>query len=44
MPTFTSWWLLQHVPLMVFVFCFGACVGGFVNVVIYRLPAGMSVF
>jgi leader peptidase (prepilin peptidase)/N-methyltransferase len=38
-----SWWLLQHVPTAVFVFCFGACVGSFLNVVIYRLPAGMSV-
>lgn len=28
---------------MVFIFCFGACVGSFLNVVIYRLPAGMSV-
>ena len=37
-----SWWLMQHVPVAVFVFCFGACVGSFINVVIYRLPAGMS--
>ena len=36
-------WALQHVPAMVFVFCFGACVGSFLNVVAYRLPAGMSV-
>jgi leader peptidase (prepilin peptidase)/N-methyltransferase len=41
--TIPSWWLLQHVPLAIFVFCFGACVGSFLNVVIYRLPAGMSV-
>ena len=41
--TIPSWWWLQHVPAMVFVFCFGACVGSFLNVVIYRLPAGMSV-
>ena len=35
--------LYQHVPIAVFVFCFGAIVGSFINVVIYRLPAGMSV-
>lgn len=28
---------------MLFVFAFGAAVGSFINVVIYRLPAGMSV-
>jgi leader peptidase (prepilin peptidase)/N-methyltransferase len=36
-------WLLVHGPPTVFLFCFGACVGSFVNVVVYRLPAGMSV-
>jgi leader peptidase (prepilin peptidase)/N-methyltransferase len=34
--------LLQHVPWAIFVFCFGACVGSFMNVVMYRLPLGMS--
>ncbi len=34
---------MQHVPSAIFVFCFGACVGSFVNVVNYRLPAGMSI-
>jgi leader peptidase (prepilin peptidase)/N-methyltransferase len=36
-------WVLQHVPVAVFVFAFGACVGSFINVVNYRLPKGMSV-
>ena len=36
-------WALQHLPILVFLFMFGACVGSFLNVVIYRLPAGMSV-
>jgi len=36
-------WLAQHLPTALFVFCFGACVGSFLNVVIYRLPAGMGV-
>ena len=27
-------WVLQHLPAMVFLFCLGACVGSFVNVVI----------
>lgn len=30
-------------PAAVFIFAFGACVGSFINVVVYRLPAGMSV-
>ena len=38
-----SIWALQHLPILVFLFMFGACVGSFLNVVIYRLPAGMSV-
>ncbi len=33
----------QHIPGLVFTFCFGAVVGSFINVVVYRLPAGMSV-
>ncbi|MHC5026693.1 MAG: prepilin peptidase [Planctomycetota bacterium] len=36
-------WLMQHVPAGIFVLCFGACVGSFINVVNHRLPAGMSV-
>lgn len=38
----TPWWM-YHLPAYVFIFCFGACVGSFLNVIIYRLPAGMSV-
>ena len=34
--------LLTHLPWVVFVFCLGACVGSFVNVVVHRLPRGMS--
>ena len=36
-------WVFNHLPIMVFIFMFGACVGSFVNVVNYRIPAGMSV-
>ncbi len=38
-----SWQLMAYVPTAVFIFAFGAIVGSFINVVIYRLPAGMSV-
>lgn len=30
-------------PGLVFAFCFGACVGSFLNVIVYRLPEGMSI-
>lgn len=34
---------LPHVIIGLFVFAFGACVGSFLNVLVYRLPAGISV-
>ncbi len=34
--------LLQHLPWAIFVFCLGACVGSFLNVVVHRLPMGIS--
>lgn len=37
------WYWQQHLPGLMFVFAFGACVGSFINVVNYRLPAGMSI-
>ncbi len=37
------WLLYLHVPVACFVFALGAIVGSFINVVIYRVPAGMSV-
>jgi leader peptidase (prepilin peptidase) / N-methyltransferase len=40
MNSITIWTI--HAPIMAFIFAFGACVGSFINVVIYRLPAGMS--
>lgn len=38
-----GWWTMRHLPALVFAFCFGACVGSFINVVAYRLPEGMSI-
>ena len=29
--------------LLIWLFCFGGCVGSFMNVVVYRLPAGLSI-
>ncbi|MEE2908192.1 MAG: prepilin peptidase [Planctomycetota bacterium] len=34
--------LWQHLPWAIFAFCLGACVGSFVNVVVHRMPSGMS--
>ena len=32
-----------HILLIVFIFALGACVGSFLNVIIYRLPRGQSI-
>ncbi len=37
------WKLYQHLPVGMFIFAFGAIVGSFINVVVHRVPAGMSV-
>ena len=34
--------LWQHLPWVIFAFCLGACVGSFINVVVHRMPTGMS--
>ena len=36
-------WFYQHVPVGFFIFALGAIVGSFLNVVVHRLPMGMSV-
>ena len=33
----------QHALLMAWIFAVGGCVGSFLNVVIYRIPAGLSI-
>jgi leader peptidase (prepilin peptidase) / N-methyltransferase len=33
---------LEHLALVVMALIFGACIGSFLNVVVYRLPAGLS--
>lgn len=38
----TQLFLIRLVPIL-FVFCFGACVGSLMNVLVYRLPLGMGV-
>ncbi|MBG81254.1 MAG: hypothetical protein CMJ39_11185 [Phycisphaerae bacterium] len=40
--SFSGFALWQHLPWAVFAFCLGASVGSFLNVVIYRMPNGMS--
>jgi leader peptidase (prepilin peptidase)/N-methyltransferase len=34
---------LQHIIYILFFFCLGACVGSFLNVVVWRLPRGESI-
>jgi leader peptidase (prepilin peptidase)/N-methyltransferase len=41
-PTLASTDQIVHLIWGVFIFCFGACVGSFRNVVLYRMPKGLS--
>ena len=34
---------MRHVPVEIVLWLFGLCVGSFLNVVVYRLPAGLSI-
>ena len=40
-PIYPAW--LAQIPVLLFVFAFGACVGSFINVLAYRLPRGEDV-
>ncbi len=40
--SFSDFMIWQHLPWAIFVFCLGACVGSFINVVVHRMPAGVS--
>jgi leader peptidase (prepilin peptidase)/N-methyltransferase len=35
--------LLVNIPVLVFIFSFGCCAGSFINVLVYRLPRGLSI-
>lgn len=41
--TYQTYFLLEQIILYVGVFCIGASIGSFLNVVIYRLPLGKSI-
>ncbi len=41
--SYIVWNWAPHVVTAAFIFAFGACVGSFMNVVIFRLPAGISI-
>lgn len=34
---------MQHIPFIIFFFAIGACVGSFLNVIVWRLPRGESI-
>lgn len=40
--SFSGFMIWQHLPWAIFVFCLGACVGSFINVVVHRMPSGVS--
>lgn len=40
--SFSGFMIWEHLPWAIFVFCLGACVGSFINVVVHRMPAGVS--
>ncbi|MFG0257391.1 MAG: A24 family peptidase [Phycisphaerales bacterium JB043] len=40
-PYYHMW--IAQIPILFFIFWFGACAGSFINVLVYRLPRGMGV-